>query len=67
MDKHQSRIVKLLKSDANRRLYMKEYMAQYRTTNKQKDYNKPEIKRMHAKDQYYRKTVLNDIKFLFIE
>jgi hypothetical protein len=46
---------------------MKEYMAQYRTTNKQKDYNKPEIKRMHAKDQYYRKTALNDIKFLFIE
>jgi len=67
MEKHQLRIVKLLKSEASRRKYMKEYMAEYRLKHKQKDYNKPEIKRLHAKEQYYKNTVLNDIKYLFMD
>ena len=69
---HNERIVRLLKKDAERRLYIKEYMRNYRKNNaekgiKQKQYYNKDDVNTKTKENYYKKIVLNDIRFLFKE
>ena len=69
----QDKIIKLLRNDATRRVYIRDYMKEYRRKKKEETgvgqkqyYNEDDLKRVQSK--YYKlKTVLNDIRFLFIE
>ena len=71
MDEHQERIVRLLKHDAERRNYIREYMKEYRRKKKeetgvaQKQYTNKDDTKKRAKEIYHQKTVLNDVKYLF--
>jgi len=65
----QEKIISLLKKDASRRVYQREYMHRYREQLrekglKQKQYPK-EIDKEKHKIYYKRKTTIEDIKFLF--
>ena len=69
---HNDKIVRLLKKDAMRRKYVREYMKEYRRKKKEETgiaqkqyYDKDDINR-RTKTNYYNKTVLNDIKYLFL-
>ena len=69
---HNEKIVRLLKNDAERRLYMKEYMKEYRkkqieSGKKQKQYYNKDDVNTKMKEHYHRKIALNDIRFLFVE
>ena len=70
-EEHNERIIRLLKHDAERRNYIKNYMKDYRRKKKeetgvsQKQYGKKEAIKMKAVENYHKKTALNDIKFLF--
>lgn len=71
-EQHDERVIRLLKKDAERRKYIREYMKEYRhkkkeeTGKSQKQYYKLEDINRISKEKYYQKTALNDIKFLFI-
>ena len=72
IEDYNERIVRLLKKDAERRLYIKEYMRKYRKANsekgiKQKQYYDKDVLNTKMKENYYKKIVLNDIRFLFKE
>ena len=73
IENHDERIVRLLKKDAVRRKYIKEYMKEYRAKKKvetgtgQKQYYTPDDIKSRQRASYKLKTVLNDIKFLFKE
>ena len=68
----QDKIIKLLKNDATRRVYIKDYMKEYRKKKKaetgvsQKQYCTGDDMKSISKNYYSRKTALNCIKFLFI-
>ena len=69
----QDRIITLLRNDASRRAYIKDYMKEYRKKKKEETgkgqkqyYNVDDVKR-RMKESYRRKTILNDLKFLFAE
>ena len=72
-EQHYDRVVRLLKKDAERRKYIKEYMKEYREKKKletgkgQKQYYTYENMKCRQRASYKLKTVLNDIKFLFLE
>ena len=72
-DEHAERIIRLLKKDAVRRSYIKEYMKEYRAKKKletgkgQKQYYTPEAIKSIQRASYRLKTTLNDIRFLFKE
>ena len=65
-EEHDDRVIRLLRNDAGRRNYIRNYMKEYRAKKKeetgigQKQYYTNEDIKM-------RKTVINDIKFLFKE
>ena len=72
-DSHNDRIVRLLKNDASKRAYLKEYMKEYRRKKKEETgigqkqyYDLDDIKR-RSKESYEKKKVLCDIRFLFTE
>ena len=72
IEDHNERIVRLLKKDAERRNYIKEYMRNYRKNNaengiKQKQYYNKDDVNTKMKENYYKKIVLNDIRYLFKE
>ena len=66
------KIIKLLRNDATRRVYIKDYMKEYRKKKKaetgvsQKQYCTGDDMKIISKNYYTRKTALNCIKFLFI-
>jgi len=68
----QDKIIKLLKNDATRRVYIKDYMKEYRkkknseTAVSQKQYCTGDDMKTISKNYYSRKTALNCIKFLFV-
>ena len=70
-EEHNERVIRLLKNDAERRNYIREYMKEYRRKKKeetgtsQKQYHTTEYLKIKAKENYYKKTALNDIKKLF--
>ena len=70
---HNERIIKLLKKDAERRNYIRDYMKEYRQKKKaetgkgQKQYYTKEDIRTIQRASYKLKTTINDIKYLFIE
>ena len=69
---HNERVVRLLKNDAERRNYIREYMREYRkkqaeSGKKQKQYYNKDDVNTKMKENYYKKIVLNDIRFLFKE
>ena len=72
-EEHTVRVVRLLKKDAERRKYVKEYMQEYRAKKKletgkgQKQYGKPDDKKRIAKEYYFKNTVINYVKYLFEE
>ena len=73
MENHNDRITRLLKKDADRRKYLREYMKEYRLKKKaetgksQIQYAKiDDVKRLTS-EYYKRKTVLSDLKNLFRE
>jgi hypothetical protein len=72
-EQHDKRVIRLLRKDAERRKYIKEYMKEYRANKKletgkgQKQYYKPEDLKTIQKASYKLKTVLNDVRFLFKE
>ena len=67
------KIIKLLRNDATRRVYIKDYMKEYRKKKKeetgvsQKQYCTSDDMKTISKNYYTRKTALNCIKFLFME
>lgn len=69
----QDHIIKLLKNDAARRVYIRSYMKEYRRKKKedtgkgQKQYYTAEDIKTLQRASYKLKTALNDIKFLFKE
>ena len=71
-EEHNERILRLLKKDADRRNYMREYQKEYRRKKKvetgesQKQYYDLEDMRRRSKEKYQQKSALCDIKFLFI-
>lgn len=71
-ENHDERVIRLLKKDANRRNYIREYMKEYRKNKKeetgtgQKQYHKLDDVRRLTKEYNQRKTILNFIRFLFI-
>ena len=72
-DEHNKRIIRLLKNDADRRDYIRNYMKKYRENKKietgkaQKHYYDLEDIKKRSKVRYQMKTVLNDIRFLFLQ
>ena len=70
-DDHKERIVRLLKHDAERRNYTREYMKEYLRKKKeetgvaQKQYSNKDDTKKRAKEVYQQKTVLSDLKYLF--
>ena len=72
-DEHTDRIIRLLKKDAERRNYIRDYMKEYRAKKKsetgkgQKQYYTPEAIKSIQRASYRLKTTLNDIRFLFKE
>lgn len=72
-EQHDERVIRLLKNDAQRRKYIKEYMKEYRAKKKletgvgQKQYYTREDRQIRQRTSYQLKTVLNDIRFLFKE
>ena len=68
----QDKIITLLKNDASRRVYIRDYMKEYRKKKKeetgkgQKQYYKKDDAKRISKDYYTRKTALNFIKYLFV-
>ena len=72
-EEHTERIVRLLRKDANRRKYIKDYMKEYRAKKKletgkgQKQYYTPDDIKSRQRALYKLKTVLSDIRFLFKE
>jgi hypothetical protein len=72
-EKQNERILRLLKKDAERRKYIRDYMKEYRAKKKEETgqgqkqyYTNDEIKIIQRR-AYKLKTVLNDIRFLFLE
>ena len=70
-EEQQNRIIKLLRIDATRKIYIRDYMKEYRRNKKEKTgkgqkqyYEVDDVKR-RMKQSYMKKTVLNDIKYLF--
>ena len=67
-EEHNERVIRLLKNDAERRNYIREYMKEYRRNKKeetgtsQKQYHTTEYLKIKAKENYYKKTASNDIK-----
>ena len=72
-EEHDDRIVRLLRKDAERRKYIREYMKEYRMKKKeetgkgQKQYYTNEDIKTRQRVSYKIKTAVNDIKFLFKE
>jgi len=72
-DEHTDRIIRLLKKDAERRNYIRDYMKEYRAKKKletgkgQKQYYTPEAIKSIQRASSRLKTTLNDIRFLFKE
>ena len=72
-EEHDERIVRLLRKDAERRMYIRGYMKEYRAKMKaetgkgQKQYYTPDDIKSRQRASYKIKTVINDIKFLFKE
>ena len=72
-DEHTERIIRLLKKDAGRRTYIREYMKEHRAKKKlatgkgQKQYYSNEDIKTIQRASYKLKTTLNDIRFLFRE
>jgi len=72
-EEHNERIVRLLKKDAERRAYIREYMKEYRQKKKeetgisQKQYASKDDIKIRMRKIYYAKTVLSDVKNLFQE
>ena len=69
---HNERVLRLLKNDAERRNYIRVYMREYRKKQaengiKQKQYYNKDDLNTKVKENYYKKIVLNDIRFLFKE
>ena len=69
---HKERVLLLLKKDADRRAYQREYMKLYREKQaekgiKQKQYNKDYDTHTYCYKSYHKKTVLEGIRFLFKE
>ena len=68
---HDEKILRLLKKDSEKRKSLREYQRQYRAKQKeetgkaQKQYYDIDDMKMRSKENYKKKTVLNDIKFLF--
>ena len=68
---HAERVIRLLRKDADRRKYIKQYMKEYRAKKKvetgtgQKQYYTPDDIKSRQTASYKLKTVLSDIKFLF--
>ena len=65
------RIIRLLKKEAEKKKYIREYMRQYRKKQaengiKQKQYYGIEDVKKRMRENYYKKNVVSDIKFLFI-
>ena len=73
ISEHDERILRLLKKDAERRTYIRDYMKEYRAKKKaetgkgQKQYYTPDAIRTIQRASYKLKTTLNDIRFLFKE
>jgi len=68
---HNQRIIRLLKKEAEKKKYIREYMRQYRKKQaengiKQKQYYDIEDVKKRMRENYYKKNVVSDIKFLFI-
>ena len=69
----EEKIVKLLRKDASRRTYIRDYMKEYRAKKKletgvgQKQYYTHETIKTLQRASYKLKTTLNDIRFLFQE
>ena len=72
-EEHDDRVIRLLRNDAERRNYIRNYMKEYRAKKKeetgigQKQYYTNEDIKMRKRASYKLKTVINDIKFLFKE
>ena len=72
-DQHTERLIRLLRKDADRRKYIKEYMKEYRAKKKletgkgQKQYYTHDDFLMRQRASHKLKTVVNDIRFLFKE
>ena len=72
-EEHDDRVIRLLRNDAGRRNYIRNYMKEYRAKKKeetgigQKQYYTNEDIKMRKRASYKLKTVINDIKFLFKE
>ena len=70
-EEHDDRVIRLLRNDAGRRNYIRNYMKEYRAKKKeetgigQKQYYTNEDIKMRKRASYKLKTVINDIKFLF--
>jgi len=67
---HNQRIIRLLKKEAEKKKYIREYMRQYRKKQaengiKQKQYYDIEDVKKRMRENYYKKNVVSDIKFLF--
>ena len=69
----QEKVVRLLRKDASRRVYIRDYMKEYRRKKKeetgkgQKQYYTYEDIKTRQRALYKLKTTLNDIRFLFSE
>ena len=62
-EEHDDRVIRLLRNDAGRRNYIRNYMKEYRA--KKKEETGIEQKQYYTnEDIKMRKTVINDIKFL---
>ena len=72
-DQHTERLIRLLRKDADRRKYIKEYMKEYRAKKKletgkgQKQYYSQDDILMRQRASHKLKIVVNDIRFLFKE
>ena len=72
-EEHDDRVIRLLRNDAERRNYIRNYMKEYRAKKKeetgigQKQYYTNEDIKMRKRASYKLKTVINDNKFLFKE
>ena len=72
-EEHDDRVKRLLRNDAGRRNYIRNYMKEYRAKKKeetgigQKQYYTNEDIKMRKRASYKLKTVINDINFLLKE
>ena len=68
-EEHDTRVIRLLRKDADRRNYIRKYMKEYRANKKevtgigQKQYYSPDDIKKIQRASYKLKTVINDIKF----